>query len=175
MKTQYLTINEASLVTCKHSNTIRELLKSNKIQYTKENRKYLILKESLALFYKDKADDILSFKEDVSKSVTNDNSNNLLTQQLKPLVESLTYHINKYDELQKLLTNSKDEKIELEKNYTNQINILKSTFEDEKNTITKNNKTVISKKDIFIKILILIIWSLLILLLLKSSIITIKI
>jgi hypothetical protein len=61
MKKQYLTINEASLVSKKHSNTIRELLRSNKIQYTKENRKYLILKESLALFYKDNKDDILSF------------------------------------------------------------------------------------------------------------------
>ena len=61
MKIQYLTINEASLVSSKHSNTIRELIKSNKIQYTRQGRKYLIAKDSLALYYKDKKDEILSF------------------------------------------------------------------------------------------------------------------
>jgi len=61
MEKQYLTIEEASIVSKKHSNTIRELIKSNKIQYTKENRRYLILKESLALYYKAFKDDILSF------------------------------------------------------------------------------------------------------------------
>ena len=174
MKKQYLTINEASLVTNKHSNTIRELLKTNKVQYTKDNRKYLILKESLALFYKDKSDEILSFGEDKKTTVTNDSSNSLVTEQLKPLVESLTYHIKKYDEVQKLLTNSKAEKLELEKSYTSKINSLKSSFEDEKNSTINSYKKVVSKKDIFIKILFAVILVLLLIILLKSKLITIN-
>lgn len=153
MKNQYLTIQEASLVTSKHSNTIRELLKSNKVQYTKENRKYLILKESLALFYKKNAQAILSYGEEEKQSVTNDTSNTLLTEQLKPLVESLSYHIKKYDEVQKLLTSTNEEKIQLQKEYDIKIDLQKSDFLQEKESLSSTHKKSLSKKDIFIKIL----------------------
>jgi poly-D-alanine transfer protein DltD len=160
MKKPYLSIQEASLVSHKHANTIRELLKSNKVQYTQNNRKYLIHKESLALFYKDNAEEILAFGEEKinrNVSVTNESSTTMVTEQLKPLVESLTYHIKKYDDVQKLLTDANEEKIELEKNYYEKIQLQKSGFLEEKNKLTKDHKNILFKKEIALKILLTVV------------------
>ena len=178
MKKQYLSVSEASVVCEKSINTIRNLIKSNKIKYTKEDRKYIILKTDLALYYKDKKDEILSFWEDKKEIGTNNSSTNDVTnkldEHLKPLIESLQFHIKKYDDVQKLLTNSYQEKNELEKDYTQKIELQKSSFLQEKKSLNNNHEKLLNKKSILIKILFTLIWLLLLLILFQSKIITIN-
>jgi len=166
MNSQYLSIQEASNVTWKHINTIRGLIEKNKVQHTKDGKRYLILRESLSTIYKDKKEEIENFWTKKEWTSTNSSNNNHSTSdinnQLKPLIESLQYQLKQNQETQKLLTSSKEETLKIKTEYEDKLQSQKATLEDEKIKV----KTTYEKKMFTQKIIIYILWAVLLFLLL---------
>jgi len=179
MNTEYLSIQEASNATWKHINTIRGLIEKNKVQYTKDGKRYLILRESLAIIYRERKDEIENFWIAQEKNSNNNSINNHGTTdfntQLKPLIDNLNYYVKEYQESQKLLTSSKEQELKLKQEHEEKLKSQKNELTQENIKMSEKFKKKMFNQKIIIYALLWAILFLLLVFLVKQWLVTIKI